>query len=446
MSTTIVGQSDPSTFLPSRRRFLGQLLGGAVATSALPYAGAAEEAEIWAGIPRGERRLPSTPTGEAPDEAFWSLVKKQFPLRDDLVLMNAANLCPTPYQVLEASLALGRDIDADASHQNRGKFRDLHERSLGLLAEYLGADPDELVITRNTTEGNNIVVSGLDLGPGDEVVIWDQNHPTNALAWDVRAERRGFSVRRVSTPPEPASGKDLIQPFLDVLSPRTRVLAFSHISNVSGVALPARELCMAARSRGVITLVDGAQCFGFLNLNLQDLGCDFYTASTHKWFMGPKEVGVLFAGNDRAGDVWPLITGLGWEAVRERGARRFGALGQRDDARLAAVARAVEFHQSLGVEHVEARVRELASAVKSALQRAVPGVTFHTPLDPDLSGGVVVFSIPGVEARSGFDALYRQHGIGGAAMSGDFEGIRLSPNVYNLLEEVNRVVEAVRSL
>lgn len=446
MAASILRQAHTDTFTTSRRYFLRQVMAGAAASAALPSALTAGEVSSLESGPRGLRGLLRLESGAAPDEAFWLMVKEQFPLRQDLILMNAANLCPTPFPVLEALFGLARDIDSDASHQNRGKFRDMQERSLSLLADYLGADAEELVITRNTTEGNNVVVSGLELGAGDEVVIWDQNHPTNALAWDVRGQRRGFSVRRVSTPPLPRSEDELVAPFLEAISPATRALAFSHISNVSGVALPARRLCQEARRLGILTLVDGAQCFGFLELDMHDLGCDFYTASTHKWFMGPKEAGILFVRRDVAGNVWPLITGLGWEGVRDRGARRFGALGQRDDARLAAVARAVEFHRSLGPRQVENRVRELAAALKERIAERIPGVAFHTPADPTLSGGVVVVRLPGVEARAGFDRLYHEHGIGGAAMGGDFEGIRFSPNVYNLVTEVERVVEALVSL
>lgn len=209
-------------------------------------------------------------------------------------MMNAANLCPSPYPVIETVEQLTRDVDMDASFQNRGKFGELREKARTALAAHVGADPTEIAITRNTSESNNTVVNGLTLGAGDEVVIWDQNHPTNNTSWEVRAERMGFSVKKVATPPSPQSPEELVSVFADALSARTKVLSFTHVSNVSGVELPAKELCRMARERGILTLVDGAQSFGAIHLDLHDMGCDFFSGSSHKWFVGPKEAGILY--------------------------------------------------------------------------------------------------------------------------------------------------------
>lgn len=391
--------------------------------------------------------LPLGPAGSA-DESFWEVVKAQFPLRDDLVVMNAANLCPSPFPVSELVEALTRDVDGDASFQNRAKFDELHRRALEALGRYLGAHPDELVITRNTTEGNNTVVTGLELGPGDEVLVWDQNHPTNARAWDVRARREGFEVIRVATPPAPASPDALTRPFLDAFTDRTRVLAFSHLSNVSGVALPARDLCSAARERGVATLIDGAQTLGSLDLDLHELGCDFFTGSAHKWLMGPKEAGVLFVRREWLAEVWPAVVGVGFDPDGPA-SRRLGTLGQRDDAAVSAMAPAVEFHERIGAARVESRIRDLAGALMDGIRERVPGATFHTPLAPGLRLGVVVFDLPGLaDPVAGFRALYREHGVAGAprGRGGAFPGIRLCPHVYNTMDDVERAVEGVAAL
>jgi selenocysteine lyase/cysteine desulfurase len=254
-------------------------------------------------------------------------------------------------------------------------------------------------------------------------------------------------VIRVSTPAEPRDAAALVAPFEAALTSRTRVLAFSHHSNVSGVALPAAQLCRLARDRGILTHVDGAQTFGWLDLRLGDMGCDFYAASSHKWFMGPKEAGVLYVRRESVDKLWPLVVGLGWErAHEEKSAARFATLGQRDDATVAAMGRAVAFHESIGAEAVEARVRELVATLRTRIGDSIPGVRFHTPADPGLSGGVLIFQIPGVEPRAGFQALYDSHDVGSAGMSGSFPGIRLSPHVYNTLSEAERVAEAVASL
>jgi len=443
MTPDVFFQHVPETACrPSRRHFLKRLAGGMTAASVLP-----------AGFSRGSatsdtlaRRGGPGASGAGGDEDYWRLVKDQFPLRPGLILMNAANLCPSPYPVAEAVFRFTRDVDADASFQNRGKFNDLHEAALEALARYMGADADEVVITRNTSEGNNLIVAGVDLRAGDEVVLWDQNHPSNNVAWDVRAQRYGFTVKRVATPVDARTPDDLIVPFASVLSEHTRVLSFSHVSNVSGVALPAATLCAIARDRGIFTLIDGAQTFGVHQVDLHSVGCDAYTGSAHKWFLGPKEAGLLYVRRERVGDVWPSVVGVGWEAARERGARKFGTLGQRDDAMLAAVGQTVAFLETLGNARIEARVRALAAALKEKIREHVPQAVFRTPLDPALSGGVVVFNLPGVDLDRAFTTLYEQHHVGCAVMHGDFAGVRFCPHVYNTMAEVERVVEVVSGL
>lgn len=445
MSNYWITQNEGSHMRSStRRRFLGQLLGGTAAAVALPRSLTADDGRSrWATLLREARSI----TADEPvDEAFWRLVKEQFPLRRGLILMNAANLCPSPYPVQEAVFRFTRDVDADASFQNRAKFDELRETARQALAEYVAADADEIAITRNTSEGNNTVINGLDLGRGDEVVIWDQNHPTANVAWDVRAERYGYRVIRVATPPSPSGADELIEPFVDAITPNTRALAFSHFSNVSGVALPAKRLCAIARARGILTLVDGAQSFGAVRLDLHDMGCDFFTASAHKWFVGPKEAGLLYVRRERAADLWPSDVGVGWEGAKDAGARKFETLGQRDDAAVVSMGTTVLFHEGIGVDRIEARVRQLSATLKDELADRVPGVRFHTPREPELSAGVVVFDPSVADIPGAFARLYAEHGVAGAPRGGEFRGIRLCPHIYNTTEEIDRVVGAVAGL
>ena len=357
--------------------------------------------------------------------------------------MNAANLCPSPYPVQEAVFRLTRDVDADASFQNRAKFRELREEARRALASYLGASPDEIAIPRNTSEGNNTVLNGLELGVGDEVVIWDQNHPTNNVSWDVRAERWGFTVRRVSTPPVPSAAEELVAAFEEAITDRTRALAFSHISNVSGVALPAEDLCRLAREAGILTLVDGAQSFGALRVDLHAMGCDFYTGSAHKWFVGPKEAGVLYVREERIPELWASDVGVGWAGALEGGARKFDNLGQRDDAAVSAMGTAVRFHEAIGPGLIEERVRALETRMREAVRERIPGVEFHTADEPDRRAGVIVVRIGGADHAELYRRLYEEHRVGCALRGGEFGGIRLCPHIYNTMEEVERVADAL---
>lgn len=416
----------------SRRTFLATVAAGAAAA---PGTLSGVRAQTIPAPPLPPRTTPR-------DESYWELVRAQFAFRDERVPMNAANLCPSPRSVAARVEELTQDIDRDCSFNNRAKFRGLTEASRTAVATQLGVSPDEIALVRNTSEANNTINNGVPLRAGDEVVIWDQNHPTNNVAWEVRAARFGIVVKRVSVPPRPASIDALIDPFAAALTDRTRVLSLTHVSNVSGIRLPVRELCEVAHRRGIHVHVDGAQSWGALDVDLRELGCDSYAASAHKWFMGPKEAGLLYVREDRIGEIWPNIVAPGWGSDAEPdvpGARKFESLGQRDDACLAAVGTGAEFHAVIGAAEVEGRVLRLATVLKEGM--AELGMTLVTPMDPGLSGGVCIVEVPG-DRRAALDRLYEEHGIAGAGTG----GLRLCPHVYNTMAHVERAVEGIRVL
>ncbi|MDE2655764.1 MAG: aminotransferase class V-fold PLP-dependent enzyme [Gemmatimonadota bacterium] len=418
---------------PTRRSFLSGMAAGA-ALMPRTLSGLAAE-------PSFSTTLPPRPPA-APDETYWEQVRAQFSFREERVPMNSANLCPSPRAVADRVEELTRDIDRDCSFNNRAKFRGLTEESRGAVAAQLGVSADEIALVRNTSEANNTINNGVPLRPGDEVVIWDQNHPTNNVAWDVRAARFGITVRRVSVPRRPASPQALIDPFAAALTDRTRVLALTHVSNVSGIRLPVPELAEIAHRRGIHVHVDGAQSWGALDVDLRRLGCDSYSASAHKWFMGPKEAGVLYVKEDRIGEIWPNIVAPGWGNDADpdvAGARKFESLGQRDDACLAAIATGADFHAAIGAAAVDSRVTELATALKEGL--AGLGMTLVTPQDPSLSGGVCIIEVPG-DRGTALRRLYEEHGIAGAGTG----GLRLCPHVYNTMDHIARAIDAVKAL
>ena len=376
-------------------------------------------------------------------EAYWHLVRAQFSFNEKKVPMNAANLCPSSRAVSERVSELTADIDRDCSFNNRGKFGGLREASREKVAKQLGVSADEIALVRNTSEANNTINNGLSLEEGDEVVLWSQNHPTNNVAWDVRAARFGLTVKRVSTPKHPKSSQELIDTFIEALSDKTKVLSITHVSNVSGIHLPAKQIVEAAHARGVYVHIDGAQSWGALDVNLRDIGCDSYSGSAHKWFMGPKEAGVLYVKASNIPRIWPNVVAPGWGDDVDpdpTGARKFESLGQRDDACLAAIGTTVDFHNAIGAAQVEARMMELATALKAGLVDA--GFTLVTPEDPKLSGGVCIIEVESGKNREVMNRLYEEHGIAGAPTG----GLRLCPHVYNTMEHVERAVQGVKAI
>ena len=366
-----------------------------------------------------------------------------FPFSEERVPMNAANLCPSPEAVAAKVTELTRSIDVDCSFQNRARFAGDLENARGLVANQIGADADEVALVRNTSEANNVINNGADLGPGDEVVIWDQNHPTNNVAWAVRARRRGFTVKSVAVPADPSEEGDLIEPFERAITPRTRVLALTHASNVSGIRLPVKQLSAIAHRSEIHVHVDGAQSWGALDVDMRELGCDSFAASAHKWYCGPKEVGLLYVARDRIDDVWPSIVAPSWGSAPDTdlvGARKFESMGQRDDAALTAVGEAARFHDSIGAGAVESRVLELATLLKESLQSV--GATLVTPTDPALSAGVCILNVPSENRQALFDAMYEEFGIAGSTSG----GLRLCPHIYNTREHVERAVRGIATL
>lgn len=413
---------------PSRRSFLLEAVAG---TALLPTA-----------LTTIGEAFPGTTT-KTNNESYWELIRRQFAFGEEKIPMNAANLCPSPRAVAERVASLTENIDLDCSSNNRAKFKSLLEESRTKVASHLGVTADEIALVRNTSEANNTINNGLMLEAGDEIVVWDQNHPTNNVAWDVRAARFGLSIQRVSVSKNPKTSADLVAPFEKALTSKTKVLAITHLSNVSGIRLPVKELTEIAHQRGIHLHLDGAQTWGALNVNLKELGVDSYSASAHKWFCGPKEAGVLYVKADRISHVWPNVVAPGWGNDVDpdvNGARKFESMGQRDDACLASIGTAIDFHHHIGYDKVEGRMIDLATKLKVGLHDV--GVELVTPMEPGLSGGVCIINVPVPAKTKILNAMYDEHGIAGSTAG----GFRLSPHIYNTPEHIERAVRGIATL
>lgn len=336
-----------------------------------------------------------------------------------------------------------RVVDYDVSLNNRAQFNDRLFSSRMKVATQIGADPDEIALVRNTSEANSVITNGLDFKSGDEVVIWDQNHVTNNEAWDIRARRFGLKVVRVALPRLPESDEQIVELFSKACTDRTKIVSFTECSNVSGLKLPAKKIAAMARERGIHCHVDGAQSWGASALNLHDMGCDSFSASAHKWFMGPKEVGILYVRKGRASGIWPNTIGYTGEIKVELdldNAKKFETLGQRDDAAIAAIAETADIHTQIGPQRIEARIAELASQLKRGLRDL--GASLVTPESQTMSGGVVVIEVPKENQKTVVDTLYSKFGIA-ASSSG---GLRLCPHIYNTQAHIQRALDGVASM
>jgi isopenicillin-N epimerase len=419
-------------FGSSRRKFLQKLSIGSLATLALPSLAAVSKNNSVA--------LPTRP--EVLDEQYWQLVKKQFTVPDNLIMLNAANLCPSPFAISDKVLAMNRELNSNVSFQYRSAFTAQRVKALTQLAQFVGVSREEIGITRNTSESNCILVNGLDFKPGDEIIIWDQNHPSNGVAWEKRAQRSGLVVKKVSVPVSPRSKEELITPFAKAITSRTKLIAFSHVSNLSGIALPAKEICHLVKSKEILSLVDGAQTLGLMDLNLYDMGCDFFTASTHKWLMGPMENGMLYVSKSHIKNLWPAVIGGGWKDDTQTVDEKICVLGQRIETTTSALPEAIDFQLSIGKKVIEERVVTLNIYLKEQIRANISSATFMTPLSPDVSAGIVIINLAGKNSKEMYQKLYDNYGVACSSTG----GIRLSPHIYNTIEDIDKVVRALTAL
>ena len=417
---------------PVSRRDFARLfaIGGSAALFADP---------VWAKANQQTRAFAPGTAGTG--EAFWKSVREQFVMPPDLGVLNAANLCPASRPVLEALRRETDSVDRDPSGQNRARLTGEKEATRKALAEFLRVTPEEIVITRNTSEANNMVSSGLDLKAGDEVIVFHDNHPSNLVAWNEKAKRFGFTVVEIAQKNPHPGMEYYIDAYKKAITPKTKVLTFTHLSSTVGDLFPAKELCALAKEHGVLSLVDGAQTFGLLDVNLADISPDFYSGSAHKWPCGARECGVLYINARTHTKIWPSIYSAYPGAVGI--SKTFESFGQRDEATVIALREALQFQTKVGRAAIEQRSRSLANQLIAGLSK-LPEVKVWTSPHPALNAAVVSFQPGGLNAQKLGQALYEKDKIGTAGRGGaDRGGLRASPHFYNTPEEVDRLVGAV---
>ncbi|MBI3492008.1 MAG: aminotransferase class V-fold PLP-dependent enzyme [Acidobacteria bacterium] len=385
-------------------------------------------------------KLPPTPA--SPDEKFWMSVRDQFVMPKELTMLNAANLCPSSAPVLDTLYKTTRDMDQDPSMENRAKLGEGRENTRRLLAEFLRVTPEEIVITRNTSESNNLVSTGLDLKPGDEVLLTADNHPSNHTAWQQKAKRFGFTVIDVPVP-NPHPGFDYyVDAFTKAITPRTKVISFTHQTSTVGDLFPAKDICRLARERGILTLVDGAQSFGLFDVDLSDIQPDFYSGSAHKWPCGPKENGVLYINKSAQSKIWASIFSA--YPGRVGVSRTFEGFGQRDEPAMIAFGEALKLQTQIGRANIERRSRELTTGLIEGLKK-IDGVKIWTSPEPSRRAAVLSFQPGSLDVRTLSAALYKNDHLGCATRGGqDRPGLRFSPHFYNTHADVEKAIAAVK--
>jgi selenocysteine lyase/cysteine desulfurase len=382
----------------------------------------------------------------ARDESYWREIQEAFTLDRTISNLNNGNSCPSPRVVHEAFKRY-LDISNQAPVYYRGQIERNMETVRRKLAAEFGADPEEIAITRNASESLQIAQDGLDLRPGDEVLTTHQDYPRMLTTWDQRQRRDKIKVTRIQFP-VPTTQDDLYQRFEAAITPQTKVLLMCHVTNITGQLFPVQRLCRMARQRGITTIVDAAHSVAHFPFKLSDLECDFAGTSLHKWLLAPHGTGLLYVRRDRIKDAWPL------QAAAERqnlDIRKFEQVGTQQVAPKAAIAEALAFHPAIGAARKAARLRYLTQYWANQV-KDLPKVKIYTSLEPGQSWGLAYVGIDGVPARALNDFLWNKYRIIGQAMTAgpypgqqyDYQGTRITPNVYTTLEELNSFVAAMK--
>jgi len=307
--------------LLDRRHFLSSATGLA--------ASLAVSNKLFAQLEKAPSSLPESGLYEKNEEAYWLELRKQFLIPADEIYLNNGTVGSSPAPVLRAIFD-GYNQTEKMDQQDPedypiwgyaawNEFRDP-------LAAFVGCKRDEIALLRNATEANSYIANGIDMKPGDEVLMTDQEHPGGEQPWNLRAKRYGVVVKKITLPKPPQNSAQVLRLFNDAITPRTRVIFFSHITTVTGVVLPAKEICALARSKGILSAVDGAHVTGMMRLDVHDLGCDFYSSSPHKWLQAPKGSGFLYVRDEVIDRLWNTIATEGWDEPKLR-AERFQRIG-----------------------------------------------------------------------------------------------------------------------
>ncbi len=380
------------------------------------------------------------PEKTAGDEDFWREIQQAYTVDRSIINLNNGGVSPSPRVVQEA---MRRYLEFSNHAPTYSMWQVLEpqiETVRRRLASAFGCDAEEMAITRNASESLEICIFGLDLKAGDEVLTTNQDYPRMLNSWHQRERRDGIKLRTISFPVPALSSDDLYERFERAVTPRTRVILVCHITNLTGQIFPIKRICRMGRERGIEVIVDGAHAFAHFPFKHADLDCDYYGTSLHKWLCAPHGTGFLYVRKSKIKSLWPLMAA---EQKQDDDIRKFEEIGTHPAANHNAIAEALTFHEGIGIERKAARLRYLKDRWARRLERS-KGVKILTSFDPQQSCGLANFSVEGIDPVKLGAHLWKEYRIMTTPIvHEEFSGIRITPNVYTTLSEIDAFCEAV---
>ena len=399
-----------------------------------------------AGLPRllaaSQAAQGQDPLAVAANESYWREIQQAFTLDRTIINLNNGGVCPSP-QVVHDALKRYLDISNQAPVYHMWQVLEPNiEGVRRTLAADAGVDPETLAITRNASEALQIAQLGLSLKPGDEVLTTNQDYGRMLQTWEQRVTRDEIKLTKISFP-VPPSNADLVKRFEAAITPATKVIHFCHITNLTGHIFPVKEICAMARKRGIATIVDGAHAYAHFPFRISDFDCDYYGTSLHKWLLAPIGTGFLYVRRERIAAHWALQPA---PVSLVNNIRKFEEVGTHPAANHNAIAEALVFHRGIGAERKAARLRYLKARWVKRLQPQ-PKFQIHTSLDPALSCAIATVGIEGIPPAQITSKLWEKWRIIATPIDhAEYKGIRVTPNVYTTLDEVDAFGDAMEAI
>jgi selenocysteine lyase/cysteine desulfurase len=421
--------------MPSRRDFVHSLVG---ASAALPMF---RETALRHVARATDRLTSANPAEAADDEAYWTEIQRAFDCDRTMINLNNGGVCPTPSHVLEAMI---RDLRFTNELPVNHMWSVLEPRIESVrrdLARDFGCDTEEMAITRNASEALETLILGKDLKPGDEILVTNQNYGRMLTTWDQRVRREGIVLKQVSFNINSPSPEYLVDVFRKAITPRTRILEVTHITNLTGQIFPVREIAQMAREHGVETFVDGAHAYAHFPFTRDQLGVDYYGTSLHKWLLAPIGTGFLYVRKEKIPGLWPMMAA---PKTIDDNIRKYEEIGTHPAANHNAISAALAFHRGIGAERKIARLRYLRDRWAKRLLAASDRVKVPTPLTGTASGAIALLSVEGMKASDLSTWLLDKHRVQTVAINHpEFSGIRVTPNVYTTPDEIDTFADLV---
>lgn len=390
-----------------------------------------------------ETKKHSSATALAADDAFWKGIREHYILKTDYINLENGYYNMTPQPTLEKYFENIRYVNYHAAFYMRTMQVENKQKMVAKLSALVGCGVDELVITRNTTESLDTIISGQHWEKGDEAVMALQDYGAMLDMFQQVSDRYGVVLKKVSVPNHPSSDEELVSLYENAITPKTKLLMICHMINISGQIMPVKKICDMAHSKGVEVMVDGAHAIAQLEFKIQDLNCDYYGASLHKWLGVPLGVGMLYVRKEKIHKVWPLI------ADNEKdlhNIKRLNHTGTVPSATDLTIADAIDYYMMIGVKRKEERLRYLQQYWTSKV-RGVPKIVLNTPADPQRACAIANVGIECIPPATLAKRLLEEHKIYTVAIdNANVQGCRITPNLYTTTAELNALVVALKKL